>query len=57
MRDIILSIYTLLKGVGFVSYIGIGIISLFSFVATSFICNVLLKRKMGEAMMLSLIHI
>ncbi len=32
-------------------YIGIGIISLFSFIAVSFICNVLLKRKMGEAMM------
>ena len=33
------------------SYIGIGIISLFSFVATSFLCNIVLKRKMGEAMM------
>ena len=32
------------------SYIGIGIISLFSFVATSFLCNIVLKRKMGEAM-------
>ena len=49
LRSAIFSVFK--KGVGFVSYIGIGIISLFSFVATSFLCNIVLKRKMGEAMM------
>lgn len=39
------------EGVGTVGYVGIGILSLISFVVTSFVCNVLLKRKMGEAMM------
>lgn len=33
------------------NYIGVGIISLVCFVATSFFCNVALKRKMGESMM------